>query len=260
MTSIVAVPDAGRLLAWFTLPFLVLIAAQALMARAHANWAAPTYVAGSMLAASWLLPRTRRAATHQPPHSPPGRGAGVRAKNHGSARAPRSAARRTWLAGALILNLVLAVVGLQYRQIAAAAGIAWRWGDPAAQLDGWDQVGAQVAALLRQGQGNARLLANDRSTLSWLTYYARPLRADALVWNPSHRIENHFELLYDVASAPAGPFLFVSEREPGAALARQFAGVEALGPIEAGGTRGPKSQRRLYVYRLGRFLGYDSPR
>ena len=46
-----------RLLAWQTFPLLIIITALSLTTRAHANWAAPAYIAGSILAAHWLLSR-----------------------------------------------------------------------------------------------------------------------------------------------------------------------------------------------------------
>lgn len=42
------------LLLSFALPFLLIIVAQALFGRANANWAAPTYVAATVLMAAWL--------------------------------------------------------------------------------------------------------------------------------------------------------------------------------------------------------------
>ncbi|MFK7945471.1 MAG: ArnT family glycosyltransferase [Paracoccaceae bacterium] len=44
-----------RLLAWQTFPLLIAITVLAFYTRAQPNWAAPAYVAGSVLAARWLL-------------------------------------------------------------------------------------------------------------------------------------------------------------------------------------------------------------
>jgi hypothetical protein len=44
-----------RLLAWQTLPLLAAMLGLALATGAHANWAAPAYVAGSLMAARWLV-------------------------------------------------------------------------------------------------------------------------------------------------------------------------------------------------------------
>ncbi|MEM7743930.1 MAG: glycosyltransferase family 39 protein [Pseudomonadota bacterium] len=46
-----------RLLAWQTFPLLLGMIAVAFLSRAQPNWAAPAYVAGSILAAHWLLGR-----------------------------------------------------------------------------------------------------------------------------------------------------------------------------------------------------------
>ena len=46
-----------RLLAWQTFPLLLAMLALSMTTRAHANWAAPAYIAGSVLVAHWLLSR-----------------------------------------------------------------------------------------------------------------------------------------------------------------------------------------------------------
>ncbi|MEL6980278.1 MAG: hypothetical protein AAGM38_16600, partial [Pseudomonadota bacterium] len=49
-----------RLLLWMALPLLIAITIQAFLARAHPNWAAPVYIAASILVAAWLLDLGRR--------------------------------------------------------------------------------------------------------------------------------------------------------------------------------------------------------
>lgn len=46
---------AGRWLICFALPALLVILAQAVTSRAHANWAATAYIAGSLLVARWMV-------------------------------------------------------------------------------------------------------------------------------------------------------------------------------------------------------------
>ncbi|MEL6318175.1 MAG: glycosyltransferase family 39 protein, partial [Pseudomonadota bacterium] len=48
-----------RLLLWLTLPLILAMTLQAFLSRAHPNWAAPAYVAGSLAVAAWLLDRER---------------------------------------------------------------------------------------------------------------------------------------------------------------------------------------------------------
>ncbi|SEA50941.1 hypothetical protein SAMN05660964_01766 [Thiothrix caldifontis] len=50
------------LLLSFALPFLLIITAQALFGRANANWAAPTYVAATLLMAAWLYAKWKTLA------------------------------------------------------------------------------------------------------------------------------------------------------------------------------------------------------
>jgi 4-amino-4-deoxy-L-arabinose transferase-like glycosyltransferase len=47
--------DNDRLLLCFVLPILALVVSTAFISRAHPNWAATAYVAGSILVAEWLL-------------------------------------------------------------------------------------------------------------------------------------------------------------------------------------------------------------
>ncbi len=48
---------AARLLAVFSLPTLAMMLAVSLLSRAHANWAAPAYVAASVLVVAWAIGR-----------------------------------------------------------------------------------------------------------------------------------------------------------------------------------------------------------
>src|SRR5262249_59921854 len=47
----------ARLLAAFALPTLGMMIAVSLLSRAHANWAAPTYIAATVLVVAWSLSR-----------------------------------------------------------------------------------------------------------------------------------------------------------------------------------------------------------
>jgi len=220
-------PDAtGRwrvaLLLWFALPFLLIISGQALAARAHANWAAPTYVAASLLAAAWI------------------------------ARRPMPAARRWWIA-VLSINIAIMLLLHGYRPATHLLGVTLAR-DPMTQLFGWSDAGARVAEQLAHERANdrpgrpTRLLLDDRRTMSLTMVYAGTDARDALIWNPGGRIENHYQLLRDVRGAPAGPFLLVSERDRSAELAAAFESVAFVGVLRA---EGAPVDRPLYAWRLG---------
>ncbi len=52
-------PPLLRFLLVFSLPILGVVCLQALLSRAYANWAASAYIAGTVLAVAWMLPRHR---------------------------------------------------------------------------------------------------------------------------------------------------------------------------------------------------------
>jgi hypothetical protein len=209
--------NASALLLWFALPFLLIITAQALAARAHANWAAPTYVAASLLAASWLVSRP-------------------------SAR---------WLVAAIVIDVLVMVVASGAAPLLHALDRPLRR-DPAAQLQGWDALGRSVRRALEAAPPGTRLLVDDRRLMSLTMYYAGPRAHSALVWNPAGRITNHYHLLRDVAQAPDGPFLMISEQDRGPELEAHFASVLPLGLL-GGSTplNGDGRTRRVFAWQLG---------
>ncbi len=148
-------------LACFTLPFLLVISAQALLGRANANWAAMTYAAGTLWLVSWLLQDNRRSV----------------------------------LIAGVAINVLAMVAAYHYHAIAHATGRELtRKTDYYKRVQGWDVLGAQVAELLRANPG-ATLLSNERDTISELSYYARPQSAGAVWWNPNGVINSHYALV-----------------------------------------------------------------
>ncbi len=130
----------GRLLLAFSLPILLLLAGQALVSRANANWAATALPAVVLGAALWLRQRDRR-----------------------------------WWAGtALALNLA---VGLVF--VAWQAGSIWRDPPEflvavTDRMTGWPEAARQVSAIA--GRHDALpILFDDRKTMASLAYYAHDL-------------------------------------------------------------------------------------
>ncbi|CAA7611657.1 glycosyltransferase family 39 protein [Magnetospirillum sp. UT-4] len=209
-----------RLLAAFALPVLAVMTAESLLSRANANWTAPAYVAATLLVSAWL-----------------------------AARAPRLAA----LSVALHLAAAGLVVNLDALRPVLGLPDSARW-DIEKRIKGWDEVGRQVSAILAAHPG-ARLLADERKVLATLTYYVRPHPFDAVKWNPTGAVRDHFDQTTRL-EAGAAETIFVTEDSllPGD-LPRRFATVEKLAdihvPIHA------DYARDLTVWRLAGFKGYD---
>ena len=166
----IAPPDP--LLACFTLPPIAIVAAQAFVSRANANWSGASYLAGSVLVAAWLI---------------------------------RWRARR-WLAAAIASEAVLAVVVLA---IVISPTLADRLGasNSLKRARGWRET---VQAVVRRARAEApgglsAIAVNNRFLYDALAYYARDYLAEPLaprltVWIRGVRPGNQAE-----ASAPLTP-------------------------------------------------------
>lgn len=208
-----------RLLAAFTLPVLLVMTVEALLSRANANWTAPAFVAGVVLASAFL-----------------------------AARAPRL------LVASLVLHL--AAMGVLYNLDAVRHGLGLAENsrlDPMKRIRGWDKAGDKVSALLAAHPG-ARLLADERKVLATLTYYVHPHPFDAVKWNPDGLVHDHFDQTTRLEPGP-GAYVYVTEAPvaPEAVLSR-FAEVKPLGVIDdhVGKTWG----RPLSVWWVSGFKGY----
>jgi 4-amino-4-deoxy-L-arabinose transferase-like glycosyltransferase len=207
-----------RLWVAFTLPFLAVIGFQALLARANLNWAAPAAVGGTALAIVYLLER----------------------------------GRTRWLAAAIGVNVVLGLVLYHVVPAAQALGLPARL-DATLRLKGWPELGAGVRDALAKQPG-ARFVGYQRSEIAEMLYYARPLAAHPLVWNPERRISDHYRLTADVATVRHGPFVIGTGDDRFDALSKDFKGLVRIGTVDTAACQG--CRRLLHLYYADEFVGY----
>jgi 4-amino-4-deoxy-L-arabinose transferase-like glycosyltransferase len=208
-----------RFLLAFSLPILLAISAQALLSRAHANWAAAAYPAATILVTATLL------------------GGGW----------------RKLFATSLALHSVVAVAiafGPAFAPMLRLKGL-----DPYGRLLGWRDTAALVRAELARGPYQA-VLSDDRALAAELLYYLRddfsagapPLQA----WRRSERPRDHYELTRPFLGA-AGPVLLVTLRPEAEGVTQRFASAEQVATqTVAEGSRRP---RIVTLYRLDGFRG-----
>ena len=207
-----------RLLVCFSLPLILLIVVAATLSRAHPNWAAPAYVAGTILAVEaglrwrwrWLLP----------------------AALSGNA-----------LAGAAICAALVLVPALPLPQ--------GRTVELGARFSGWRELGRDVAAALGAEPGMT-LLVERRSLLALLSYYARPAPR-LLEWNPGAVVADQFTLNASLEPGAAGPFLLVAT-EPSPEALGHFSEVEPGARPTI--VPAPGIERRYWLFVLRGFKGY----
>lgn len=212
------IPHAGLLLS-FTLPFFLIIALQALLGTANANWAAPAYVAATSLVAAWLC-----TWQHQ----------------------------RLLLSG-MILNIVLFVGLYHYEFLTKVLQIELTAkNDLYKRLRGWDQLGQQYLALQAR-YPEALPLAEERGILSELSYYARPQGLNILSWNPTNKVRHHYDLVTSLQGVQGKDFLWVSTQPPNPEVSKYFQASEEVGQLAV--TIHTDYALQYKVYRLQGFKG-----
>jgi hypothetical protein len=214
----------ARLLAAFTLPTLAMMLGVSLLSRAHANWAAPTYVAATVLVVAWALQRGWRRL----------------------------------IAVSIVLHI--AAVGLLFtgREALAAFGfdVPAQY-DPLRRVRGWRELGAEVGKELAAHPG-LTLFADDRELLAALIYYIRPHPLDAVKWKVTSRIQDQWDLTNGLGKRLGGSFLLVSEHELINEMQPSFAAIERLRPIVI--PLGPGAARIYTLYVVRDFNGYPPGR
>jgi hypothetical protein len=214
----------ARLLAAFILPTLAMMLGVSLLSRAHANWAAPTYVAATVLVVAWALQRGWRGLI------------------------------------AVSIALHLAAVGLLFtgREALAAFGLdVPAQYDPLRRVRGWRELGAEVGKELAAHPG-LTLFADDRELLAALIYYIRPHPLDAVKWKVTSRIQDQWDLTNGLGKRLGDSFLLVSEHELINEMEPSFAAIERLRPVVI--ALGPGAARTYTLYVARGFKGYPPGR
>lgn len=169
-----ALPREDLLLLCFILPPIAVVAIQALLSRANANWSGASYLAGSVLVAGWMM---------------------------------RWRARR-WLTAAIAIQAVLAALVLLVL-VEPRAGDALGASNSLKRVRGWSQTARIVVdrARIEEGAGLSAVAVNDRFTYYALAYYGRSYFGAAgspplVYWLLTGKPENQAE-----SSAPLTPQL-----------------------------------------------------
>jgi 4-amino-4-deoxy-L-arabinose transferase-like glycosyltransferase len=208
--------ESDRLLLSFSLPLIAIITVQALLSRAHANWAATAYVAATVLVIATM----------------------IRDRAWG------------WLVGSFAVNV--AVLAL----IAVGTTTAGRLPlplktDPFARTLGWQELAdatrAELAEAEAAGRPFAAVLTDDRAVTAELLYYMRDETTPVLAWREGAP-HDHFELTRPFTAATSGSVLLVSLGSGPGAAASAFTTSEQIGSRLL--PAGENAERRVTFYAL----------
>lgn len=210
----------------FLLPFallpILLICAQALMSRAHGNWAMAAYPAATILVVATAL-RWRH-------------GLGV-------------------LLGSVGLHAVLGLAltaGLINFAVAEQLGLA----NAVKRLRGWEEQAAQIALAAK---GHDAIIADEREILAHLTWELRGQNIRILAFDLNGRPDNTYEhaVLFDASAVSR--VLIATQQPEALCLYGQFAQIEPLPSsfVDLAATRRGRPERTIDLYTA---QGFDPAR
>ena len=215
------VPDADRLLLAFALPVLCLVTVQAFLSRAHANWAAVSYVAAVILVVATM----------------------VRDLSWG------------WLRASLALHVAL-LLGFAAANATAGSVSLPAVGDPFARTLGWKDVAQEterfVAEARQAGKPFEAVITDERALSAELLYYMRQEPTPVLAWRAGSRPTDHYEMTRPFTSSVRGRVLLVAMRRDPAEITGRFAqsALIASKTLPAG-----RSKRAYAFYDLAGYRG-----
>ncbi|HEY8246563.1 MAG TPA: glycosyltransferase family 39 protein [Hyphomicrobium sp.] len=214
-------PEADRLLLAFSLPIIAIILVQAFLSRAHANWAAPAYVAATVLVVATM----------------------VRDGAWG------------WLKASFALHAVVLALLVFGTATAGRVPLPLK-PDPFARTLGWAEVAeatrAELARAADAGKPYAAVLADDRAVTAELLYYMRNEPTPILAWRDGAP-HDHFELTRPFTAATPSPVLLVRVDEGAGPAVRSFAEVDKVGDKML--PAGENAQRHVTFYSLAGYKG-----
>jgi 4-amino-4-deoxy-L-arabinose transferase-like glycosyltransferase len=189
-----------------SLPVIAIVAAQAFISRANANWAAPAFVTLCILVCAWSV---------------------------------RHNAWRLLVANTAV-NACLAVL-LGALAVSPALVTAIGQENSVKRLRGWDEAGRTIITIASSAPFTA-ILSDDREDMGSLYYYTRTRKVPLRIWPHAHP-GNEYEASYALSADVSSLVLFVTRRDDVSKITSAFASAERIGSIE---TRLDSKRKRVF--------------
>ncbi len=180
--------ESDTLLVSFSVPILVIIVAQSFISRAHANWAAPAYVAATILTVAWLL---------RP---------GLPSKRKRMFRLTG----RSLLNAALIIHLVSGITLYSVGTIPGAIEVLGLE-NSFKRVRGWEGFSEHLTKVAQETHYHA-IVTDNRLVMAELVYYGRGTKLPVVIFDIDGVPGNQFELKSAYTPALGDPVLLVTAR------------------------------------------------
>ncbi len=210
--------DPYRLLISFCIPIIALILVQALLSRAHANWAAVAYVTGSVMVAAIMVERSARKL----------------------------------YAASFLINFA-AMIALSVGVVMAGRIAMPMISDPYERVLGWE-ASALAARDKALEVGAVAIITDQRAIAAAFSYYLRDANLPILRWSAGGRPRDHFELTSPLTRESPMPALLVTRKMTAAReVEDSFEIYEPLGSASV--AVGMSGSRKVYFFKVSGFRG-----
>ncbi len=187
--------SADTLLLALTLPIFAIVTLQAFISRANANWAAPAFVALTILFTAWAMRRSHTWAL--------------------KANACLNAALALFLGALAMSPAFVAAIGQE---------------NSVKRLRGWDEAGRTIVSVANSGPFDA-IMSDDREDMASLFYYTRVRKLPLRMW-PSETARNEYEVSHRLRANETANVLFVTRQSDVSAITNAFASSTRIGTLE----------------------------
>jgi hypothetical protein len=183
--------DRYLILFLFSIVMLGFIMVLSFMSRSFANWAAPTYVAATILVVAYLIERGKTSL----------------------------------VIASIVIHSLLGMALYHYHDLAKLADVTLtKRSDPYNRVIGWRDVMTQIKDL-REGYKNRLILSKSRGSVAELDYY---VGEKTYIFNPHHEMENQYHMDRDLNEFKSRDFLYVGSDKDEELLNKYFEKVSKL--------------------------------
>ena len=187
--------ERQKMLLIFALTPLVVVAGQAFLSRAHANWAAAAYPAATILVAGFLLERNDAV----------------------------------WLKASAALHAAI-FIGFSFAVMAPALIDDLGLSGAIKDLRGWQ---AQTDEIMAYAPGYDAVVIDDRYLMGEMLYHQPQSPVEFAALSPTAAIDNHYEVFMPFDPKRMKRILFVTTRDDAAHVDYRFREIKRLGAVDA---------------------------
>ena len=217
--SVIFKKNEYKLLYCFSTVFLFVISVQAIIKRANANWALPTYVAASVLVTSYLYKNSKK-----------------------------------WLYLGIAVNILLMCLIYFYHPFMHSLNIQLtRKNDFYKRVLGWKNLARKIQPVINK-YPHTTLLFKNRDLMSEMIFYLKPAPINSQLFNPGKKIVNQFAISTCLNNYKHKNFIVILKDKNIKSVEKYFVKCTYIDNAQIPVYKDFK--RKAYIYKCINFKGY----